>query len=418
MGMMRRRQFVQAAALATLALKTRVSRAGGNAARVVIVGGGFAGSTCALALRRLDPRIDVMLIDADERYITCPTSNEVLVGERSIASLTVSRRNIARVGVRVLRDRAVAVNGERRSVTLASGQSVQYDRLVIAPGIRFLWGTPEGYNEAAAAQMPHAWIAGAQTELLARQLRAMDDGDAVAISVPGGLIRCPPGPYERASLIAEYLQRHKPRSKVLIFDANNHFPRQQEFEDVWRASYPNMIEWISPLDGGAVERVDAKTRTLYTSRGAQRVAVANVIPAQAPARLAVDAGLSTGHGWCPVAPESFESEHVAGVHVIGDACIAGAMPKSASAAHSQALVCAAAIVAMLGGKAAPVPQFDSVCYSILGRGRALSIHGRFEIADGEIRSVAQAGDNPVSAQEQAMRAKEWYRRIVADSFGR
>lgn len=417
MGMMRRRQFVQTAALATLALKTRVSRAGGNSARVVIVGGGFAGSTCALALRRLDPRIDVMLIDADDRYITCPTSNEVLVGERSIASLTVSRRNIARAGVRVLRDRAIAVNGERRSVTLASGQSVQYDRLVIAPGIRFLWGTPEGYNEAAAAQMPHAWIAGAQTELLARQLRAMDDGGVVAISVPGGLIRCPPGPYERASLIAEYLQRHKPHSKVLIFDANNHFPRQQEFEDVWRASYPNMIEWISPLDGGAVERVDAKTRTLYTSRGAQRVAVANVIPPQAPARLAVDAGLSTGHGWCPVAAQSFESKHVAGVHVIGDACIAGAMPKSASAAHSQALVCAAAIAAMLGGKAAPAPQFDSVCYSMLGRGRALSIHGRFEIADGEIRSVAQAGDNPVSAQEQAMLAKEWYRGIVADSFG-
>lgn len=415
--MMCRRQFVKAAALATFALNSRVLRAAGKAARVVIVGGGFAGSSCALALRRLDRRIDVTLIDADESYITCPMSNEVLVGERSIASITVNRRNIARAGVRFVRDRAVAVNGERNNVALASGRVVEYDRLVIAPGIRFLWGTPEGYDEAASAQMPHAWIAGAQTELLARQLRAMEDGGVVAISVPGGLIRCPPVPYERASLIAEYLQRRKPRSKVLIFDANNHFPRQQEFEDAWRAAYPNRIEWISPLDGGAVERVDAKTRTLYTSRGAQRVAVANVIAPQAPAQLAADAGLSAGHGWCPVAPESFESKHVAGVHVIGDACSAGAMPKSASAARSQALACAGAIVQMLGGKPASTAQLDSVCYSMLGRGRALSIHGHFEIADGEIRSAAQPEDNSGTAQQQAALAKTWYERIVADSFG-
>jgi sulfide dehydrogenase [flavocytochrome c] flavoprotein chain len=413
--MMRRRHFVKLTALAGVALTT--SQAASARARVVIVGGGFAGSTCALALRRLDSRIDVTLIDADERYVTCPMSNEVLVGERSIASLTIHRDGLAHAGVRFVCDRAIAVDGTRRRVSLASGKTIEFDRLVIAPGIRFLWGTPEGYDEAASAVVPHAWMAGAQTELLAKQLRAMEDGGLVAISVPGGLMRCPPGPYERATLIADFLQRKKPRSKILIFDANNHFPRQQEFEEVWRSSYPGLIEWISPFDGGVVERVDARTRTLYTSRGAQRVAVANIIPAQAPAQLAVDAGLATGHGWCPVASDSFESKHVSGVHVIGDACIAGAMPKAASAASSQAHACAAAIAASLEGKPVRAAEFDSVCYSMLGRGHALAIRGRFAIVDGEIRSVETAQSETLSPSEQAAQAKAWYAAIRAESFG-
>ena len=222
------------------------------------------------------------------------------------------------------------------SVQLEGGRALPFDRLVVAPGIRFLWNKIEGYDEAATQAMPHAWQAGAQTQRLALQLRAMDDGGVVAISVPSGLLRCPPAPYERASLIAQYLSRHKPRSKVLIFDANNHFPRQDQFTDAWKSLYPGMIEWIPPTQDGTVVRVDTASMTLYTSNAAHAVAVANVIPPQAPGQIAADAGLASDHGWCPIAPATFESQLVRQVHVIGDACIADAMPKSASAAYSQA----------------------------------------------------------------------------------
>jgi len=387
-------------------------------ARVVVAGGGFAGATCALQLRRLDTAIDVTLVDPDERYVTCPMSDAALVGWRSMRSLTVSRAGLARAGVRYVRDRVASIDAQARHIRLASSKDLAYDRLVVAPGIRFLWDRLPGYGEADSQRMPHAWRAGAQTGLLAAQLRDIDDGGVFAICVPPGLMRCPPAPFERASVVAAYLKQHRPRSKVLIFDANNHFPKQDVFAAAWQEFYPGMIEWIPATEGGAVQRVDASNMTLYTSRGAQRVAVANVIPQQAPGLLAVDAGLASGHGWCPVKPESFESALIENVHVIGDACIAGAMPKSASAANSQALRCARAIVASLREQELPSPQFDSVCYSLLGRDRALAIHGRFAVADGEIRQIdiAQDADQP-SPQAQALQAARWYDRIVAESFG-
>ncbi len=421
---MRRRDFLRLTAVAGAAATTRAHAtvAPRHAARVVIVGGGFAGSSCALALQRLDPRVEVTLIDADHRYVTCPMSNEALVGLRTIASLSVDRAGLARAGVRFVRGRVVAVDMEARRVRTAGRAAFAFDRLVVAPGIRFLWGTPEDYDESAAAIMPHAWNAGRQTELLGARLRAMNDGGIVAISVPSGLMRCPPGPYERASLIAGFLKRHKPRSKVLIFDANNHFPRQNVFAAAWKEHYDDIVEWIPVVDGGAVLRVDVARSTLYTSNGPQRVAVANVIPQQAPGELAVSAGLASGHGWCPIDPVTFESRLVSRVHVIGDACIADAMPKSASAACSQALQCAAAIVAALNDRAVPTPTFESVCYSLLAPNDALSIHGRFEVSEREIRAasaVAGAASDSARAHgsNEVARADEWYREIRRTAFG-
>jgi sulfide dehydrogenase [flavocytochrome c] flavoprotein subunit len=230
-------------------------------------------------------------------------------------------------------------------------------------------------------------------------------------------MRCPPGPYERASLVAEYLARHKPRSKVLIFDANNRFPRQETFTTAWDALYRGRIEWIPPTDGGAVERVDVRANTLHTSSGAHRVAVANVIPPQAPGQFALDAGLASGHGWCPVDPMTFASTRVANVHVIGDACIADAMPKAASAALSQARVCAAAIVANLAGREPPPPSLDSVCYSALARDRTLAIRLGFRVASGRIESepsASGAASAPSAAERDA--AERWYRSIRSDAF--
>jgi hypothetical protein len=266
--------------------------------------------------------------------------------------------------------------------------------------------------------MPHAWQAGDQTRRLATQLRAMADGGVVAISVPSGLMRCPPAPYERASLIAHYLSRHKPRSKLLILDSNNHFPRQDVFTDAWQSRYPGLIEWIAPTKDGAVLRVDPASMTLYTANAAHRVAVANVIPPQAPGQIAADAGLASDHGWCPIAARTFESQLIGNVHVIGDACIADAMPKSASAAVSQAKQCARAIVALLGGKEVPDPAFDSVCYSMLAPDSALSIPGRFEVQDERIAALElpPASSGVSSGAQQARAAQRWYRQIRAESF--
>ena len=419
MGIVRRRDFLRALALAGIVPRNNAWSSSTVQPRVVVAGGGFGGASCALQLRQLNPAIEVVLIDPDERYVTCPASNEVIAGLRDMNSITIARDGLARAGVRVMRDRVVAIDADQRRLRLQKNAGMSYDRLVVAPGIRLRWGSPEGYDETAARNMPHAWQAGTQTELLAAQLRAMRDGGVVAISVPGGLMRCPPGPYERASLIAEYLQRHKPRSKVLIFDANNRFPRQDDFSQAWQEFYPGMIEWIPVVRGGAVQRVDATKMTLYTSSGSVRVAVANIIPAQAPGQLAQDAGLASGHGWCPVKATSFESEMLASVHVIGDACIAGAMPKSASAALSQARQCARAILSALAGeREPPAPEFDSVCYSLLQSERALAIRARFGVRDGEIRQNEPADSDSArySPEQERDQAAAWYKKIVTDSF--
>jgi len=412
---MRRRDFLCAGTALAVTGPWR-ARAAASEARVVIAGGGFAGACCALQLRRLNPRLHVTLIDPDQRYVTCPMSNAVLVDLRDLASITLTRAALERAGVRFVRDRVNVIDATRRRVRLQSGGRLPYERLVVAPGIRLVYGQPQGYDEAAAQHLPHAWQAGTQTELLARQLHAVRDGGTVALSVPAGLMRCPPGPYERATLIAWWLSTHRSRCKVLIFDSNNHFPRQDVFTAAWADRYPGMIEWIASTEGGAVTRVAARSRTLYSASGAHTVAVANVIPPQAPGRLAADAGLAHGHGWCPVRAATFESELVERVHVIGDACIAGAMPKAASAARSQALRCAAAIVAELGGGPAPASELSSVCYSLLGPTSALAIRARFTDAGGTIEpdaSGAAQAEPPGPADD----ASQWYRQIRADCFG-
>jgi len=421
---MQRRRFLQlgSAALGGALALPRTAR-GSRRARVVVIGGGFAGASCALHLRRLDARLEVSLIEPEQPYVSCPLSNQVLAGLRDLASISISPAGLRRAGVRCLRDRVDVIDPERRRLRLAGGAVLPYDRLVVAAGIRFLWGTPEGYDEAAAERMPHAWKAGTQTMQLAAQLRAMDDGGVVAISVPLPPLRCPPGPYERASLIAYYLKRHKPRSKILIFDSNNQFPKQDLFSDAWQALYPGMIEWIPVTQGGAVQRVEPAQLQLHCARGAQRVAVANIIPPQAPALLAVEAGLASGRGWCPVDPRSFESTLIANVHVIGDACIAGAMPKSATAANSQARQCALAIDALLDGRDPPQPLLHNRCYSLIAPRYAISIGGDYQLSDGELRARAGSSElSPVEATpelraREAENAEAWYRSIRADAFG-
>jgi NADPH-dependent 2,4-dienoyl-CoA reductase/sulfur reductase-like enzyme len=423
---MNRRRWLRMAAWAAAGAATGLARIASaararTAPRVLVAGGGFAGAACALELRRLDPGIDVRLIDPVERYATCPMSNEVIVGWRAMSSIEISRRGLVRAGVRCITGRVDDIDAAQRRLRLAAGDTLPYDRLVVAPGIRFLWERIEGSGPAAARAMPHAWQAGEQTSLLANQLRAMADGGVVAISVPAGFMRCPPGPYERASLIAHYLTKYKPRSKILILDANNYFPKQPLFSDAWSRLYPNMIEWIPLTQGGTLVRVDTATMTLFTENGAHRAAVANVIPPQAPGELAPATGLASDHGWCPVDPRSFESTLLPNVHVIGDACIADAMPKSASAALSQAQHCARAIAAALNGQEVVQPAFDSVCYGRVSPEWALSFPGHFTIVDGRIVASPPASPagielDTAAAAAASHDAERWYTDIRARAF--
>jgi len=426
-----RRRWLEMTALAAAGALAGIARAkaagrtrgsGGGRPQVLIVGGGFAGAACALQLRALHAEADVALIEPARQYPTCPMSNEVIAQLRDLRSITLSRDGLRRAGVRLVPQPARSIDPQRRRVTLGDGGTLRYDRLVVAPGIRFLTQRIEGYDEAAARRMPHAWKAGEQTMLLARQLRAMPDGGIVAISVPPGLIRCPPGPYERASLIAQYLKQHKPRAKILIFDANNSFPKQPLFNDAWNRLYDGMIEWVPMTQDGAVVRVDPVSMTLWTASGPHRVAVANVIPPQAPAELAPASDLASEHGWCPIEPTSFESTQVPGIHVIGDACIADAMPKSASAAVSQARQCAAAIAALLSEREVPAPALDSVCYSRLSSDWALAFRGQFQLTDGRIESrdppaSAASALDAALAEQEARAATDWYRAIRQQAFG-
>ncbi len=418
MGINTRRAFLRlSAGVAGVAVWPRWTgaRGQGAGARVLIVGGGFAGSACALQLRRLSPALKITLVDPDGTYTCCPTSNGVLAGYRGMQSLRVSRAGLKRSGVTYVRDRVTQIDTRVRRASLSRGGVLAYDRLVMASGIRFLWNKPDGYTQAASAIMPHAWQAGPQTELLAAQLKSIADGGVVAISVPAGPMRCPPGPFERASIIADFLHTAKSRCKILIFDANNHFPRQPEFTEAWRTRYPGMIEWISVVDGGAVERVDAKQMLLIAGGREHRVAVANIIPPQAPTLLAAECGLASDHGWCPVKPLSFESTLATDTYVIGDSCIADPMPKSASAACAQALQCAAAIVASLAGQEPPAAELNSVCYSLLSADSALSIHGRFRASASGIETLP-IEPNTLSAAAEVTQADAWYRRTLQLAF--
>jgi sulfide dehydrogenase [flavocytochrome c] flavoprotein subunit len=311
------------------------AKAGGG--RVVVIGGGFGGATCAGYLRRLSSDIDVTLVERDTMFMTCPFSNAVLGGLYDMDFITHGYDSLRDDhGVKVVHDSAVDVDANAKKVRLAGGSSLDYDRLVVSPGIDLRWGAIEGYDEAASATMPHAWKAGEQTTILRKQLEAMPDGGVVIIAAPPNPFRCPPGPYERASLIAHYLKKHKPRSKILIYDAKPKFSKQPLFEQGWAALYPGMIEWISESDGGAIDAVDVKAMTVNPTFGdPQKGDVINVIPPQKAGMIAEIAGLADESGWCSVDQRTFESKAHKDIHVIGDASIATPMPKSGFAASSQ-----------------------------------------------------------------------------------
>lgn len=413
-----RRAFLSGAAAALLPRPSLAQ----SKPRVVVVGGGFAGATCARALRRADPRLEVTLVEPNPIFTACPFSNAVIAGLRDMAAQHFGYDAIRNEGIAIAAEQATGVDPQTRRVTLRGGAGLNYDRLVMAPGIAIRWDALPGYDEAAAAVMPHAWIAGDQTLLLRRQLEAMADGGTVVISAPANPFRCPPGPYERASLTAYYLSKAKPHSKLIVLDAKDNFSKQQLFQDAWRQLYPELIEWVSLSNGGKVVSVDAKTRTLTTDFASYKADVANVIPPQRAAGIAQIAGVADATGWCPIDPVSFESRLQPNIHVIGDAAITGAVPKSAFAANAEAKVCAVAVAALLRGETPPPMKLINTCYSLVAPDYGISIAGVYHPSGGQLADVEGAGGvSPIDAPAdfralEAAYAQAWFRTITAETF--
>ncbi len=419
-----RRDFLKSAAGAVAASTLLARPALAQAVpRVVVVGGGFAGVSAARALKAIDPRIAVTLVETNRLFTACPFSNSVIAGLRELPVQQFSYERIVAEGVVFAAGTANLIDQQARSLIVGDGVRLQYDRLILAPGIDLRWDALPGYNEAAAERMPHAWKAGEQTMLLRRQLEAMEDGGLVVMSAPPNPFRCPPGPYERASLIAYYLRTKKPRSKLIVLDAKDAFSKQRLFQNAWKELYPNHLEWVSLSSGGKVTSVDPATNTLVTDFAKHEAKVANVIPPQKAGRIAETAGVTDRSGWCPIDPVTFESKLQPNIHVIGDATIAGAMPKSAFTANAQAKVCAAAVARLMNNQTPEEPRLINTCYSLVAPDYGIHVAGVYRPVNGVLTDVEGAGGvskvdaPPATRALEASFAEGWFKTITNEVFG-
>jgi sulfide dehydrogenase [flavocytochrome c] flavoprotein chain len=424
-----RRDWLQAAGavglLGPLGLAGCALRGIPEHARVLVVGGGYGGATAARYLRLLsNGKIDVVLVEPDEAFVSCPVSNLVLGGSRTLADITVPYTALARAhGVTVVRDRVAGIDPVGKTATLASGARIRYDKLVLSPGIELMWDGVDGLQAAnAQGRVLQAWKAGAETVALRRQLEAMPDGGVFAIAIPELPYRCPPGPYERACQVASYFKAAKPRSKVLVLDANPDVTSKPAlFRKAWTELYPGMVEYRPQHKAVAI---DAATLTAkFEVQDDVRADVLNVLPPMRAGAIAVQTGLANANArWCHVNFLSFESSAAKDIHVLGDSIQAApAMPKSAHMANGHAKVAAAAIVAELSGwDIDPAPMLTNTCYSYVDATNAIhiaSVH-EYVVAEKTFKPVAGAGGLSIAPSELEGRyARSWARSIWADSLG-
>ena len=412
------------ASLATLSSSLFVPSAFGQAKpRLVVIGGGPGGATVARYVAKDSTgAIDVTLIEPSKTFTTCFFSNLYVGGFRNLKSLTHNYDKVRKAGVKVVHAMATSIDRDKKQVVLAGGSRVPYDRLVIAPGIDLKWESVPGYSEAAAQIMPHAWKPGPQTQLLVKKLNALKDGDLIVMVAPPNPYRCPPGPYERASMFAHVLKKkgHK-KSKIIIVDPKPAFSKQAVFMEGWEKHYPGMIEWQDPKIHGGIKGVDPKTGEVKTDFANYKAALVNVIPAQMAGKIARDAGLANQSGFCPIDPESMKSKVDGNIFVVGDASIAGDMPKSAFAANSQAKVAAMIIRAELVKSRAFPARYTNTCWSLIAPDDDIKVGGNFEPGDGKIKQgagfVSQKGEAAELRKQNYKESVDWYNGIVADIFG-
>ncbi|MCG5501982.1 NAD(P)/FAD-dependent oxidoreductase [Ectothiorhodospira lacustris] len=417
-----RRNFLKASAgiaATALAPACATSRNRAPLGRVVVVGGGFGGATAAKYLKKWEPALEVTLVERNPNFVSCPISNLVLAGEKQIEDITHPYDGLEKLGIRLVRDTATAIDPDRRLVLLANGDPLPWDRLIVSPGIDFLYDRIPGLNSTAAQErVLHAWRAGPQTVALRRQLAALPDGATFVISIPTAPYRCPPGPYERASLIAHYFKQEKPRSKILILDGNPDITSKKGlFLEAWQNLYPGIIEYWPNHE---VVDFDIRTNTAHTEFERIRADLFNIIPPQRAGHIATPL-ITANDRWCGVEYQGFESTRIPGVHVIGDAIVAApGMPKSGFMANNHAKVAADAVIAHFRGlERIPTPIIANTCYSFVSPDEAVhvaSVH-RYDADQRTLLPVQGAGG--LSHGRNAMEAKlalAWARNIWADAL--
>jgi NADPH-dependent 2,4-dienoyl-CoA reductase/sulfur reductase-like enzyme len=417
-----RRQFLKAGAGFAAAGLAGCATGGGAAskARVAVVGGGYGGATAARYIRMLDPGIDVVLIEPNESFVSCPISNLVLGGFRSLADITLPYSRLAAQGVRVVRDSATAIDVEKRQVRLARGEPIAFDRVIVSPGVDFMWEALPAMGPAEAqARVLHAWKAGPQTVSLRRQLEAMPDGGVYVLTVPLAPYRCPPGPYERACQVAAYFKAAKPRSKVLLLDENPDVTSKGPlFKKAWAELYAGIIEY---RPNSKVLDVDVGALTAKLEFGDQKADVLNVLPPMKAGTVAAPF-ITANRRWCEVDWLTFESKAAKNVHILGDSLLpAPLMPKSATMANGHGKACAQAVVNLLNGESPnPSPTLVNTCYSMVSDKLAIhvaSVH-KYDLNDRTFKPVPGSGGVSSAMNEaEAAFTLSWARNIWADTLG-
>ena len=396
-----------------------------GAGKVVIVGGGAGGATVAHYVKKDAPALDVTLIEANSTYSSSFFSNLYIGGFRTLESLSHGYAGLRKIGVKVVHDYATDVDTTKKTVKTRSGKTYAYDRLVLSPGIDIKYESIAGYSRAAAALMPHAYNTdAAQKRLLKRQLEAMKDGGTVAMVMPNNPFRCPPGPYERAAMIAHYLKTKKPKSKLVVFDPKKAFSKQPVFVEAYDKYYKGILELnlTTDIDDFAVVSVDTKTREIVTKAGKKvKADVANVIPQQRAGEIAVKAGCTEGD-WCPINPENFTSKKVKDVFVLGDATVAAEMPKSAFSANSQAKVVASEILGDLAKKDKFPARYRNTCWSLVAPDDCIKVGANYAPKEGKLDPsgsfVSQKGEDAGVRKQNYAESIGWYDGIVADMFAK
>jgi NADPH-dependent 2,4-dienoyl-CoA reductase/sulfur reductase-like enzyme len=417
-----RRTFIGSAAAASALAAPMVQAAGHGTPRVVVVGGGAGGATAARYIAKdSDGAIDVTLIEPTRTYYTCFFSNLYIGGFKTIEDIGHSYGTLAsEYGINVVHDWAIGVDRDAKTVSLAGGGSMPYDKLILSPGIDFVDGAVPGWDVSAQNAMPHAYKAGSQSELLKAQLMAMPEGGTYCMVAPPNPFRCPPGPYERVSMVAHYLKANNPTAKILIADPKEKFSKQGLFEEGWGTHYDGMIERVGPDFGGADVEVDPGAMTVSIDGEVTNVDVCNVIPAMKAGRIAEIAGVTDGN-WAPVNAADMSTKADADIYVLGDASQQGDMPKSGFSANSQAKVCANAVRGALTGSKVFPAKFSNTCWSLIDTDDGVKVGATYEATDEKIAKVdgfiSATGESSDLRKQTYEESEGWYAGITADMFG-
>jgi NADPH-dependent 2,4-dienoyl-CoA reductase/sulfur reductase-like enzyme len=417
-----RRAFLAVGAATAASLSAPAVLADGHGKpRVVVIGGGSGGATAARYIAK-DSKgaIDVTLIEPSRSYFTCYFSNLYIAGLTELDDISHTYGTLAaKYGINVVHDWAVDVDRAARTVSLASGAVLPYDKLILSPGIDFVEDAVPGWSVAAQNKMPHAYKAGSQSELLKAQIMAMPKGGRFAMVAPPNPFRCPPGPYERVSMVAHVLTQINPTAKILLVDPKETFSKQALFEEGWERHYPGMIERVGPDFGATNVSVDPAAMTVDIDGSIEFVDVCNVIPAQKAGRIADMAGVTDGN-WAPVHAADMSAKADPDVHVLGDAAAQGDMPKSGFAANSQAKVCAMAVRGALTGSKVFPAKFTNTCWSLIAPGDGVKVGATYEAADEKIAKVdgfvSQTGEDAMTRRATYEESVGWYAGITADMF--